>query len=238
MYLTVIVWLFSNFLPNKPSPNISSYFSSWTSCIKYISDFLSIFKILSTAEYFLPIPLSLIPLTYALMVELSIFGVSKINLWSIEVSTRKNLDNNVPSWTEILSSNWAYLFPLIVTILVEVISSGIENLYVELFALPTHTRPALNVIKGICGSAKLSLISISPNLIVATAAVFERGTYPIFLASDTTFSLIVAESKKDSFATKLALNALIYVLYARVSIKTEKLEPSKSKSVKFEFARR
>ena len=49
----------------------------------------------------------------------------------------------------------------------------------------------------------------SPMLIVAVAAVFERGTYPIFLARDTTFSLIVAESKNDSFATKFALNALI-----------------------------
>ena len=78
----------------------------------------------------------------------------------------------------------------------------------------------------------------SPMLIVAVAAVFERGTYPIFLARDTTFSLIVAESKNDSFATKFALNALIYVLYAKVSIITEKLEPSKSKSVKFEFERR
>ena len=33
------------------------------------------------------------------------------------------------------------------------------------------------------------------------------------------------------------LNAVIYVLYAKVSIKTEKLDPSKSKSVKLEFAR-
>ena len=49
----------------------------------------------------------------------------------------------------------------------------------------------------------------------------------MFLASETTFSRIVAESKNDSFATKFALNALIYVLYAKVSIKTEKLEPSK-----------
>ena len=39
---------------------------------------------------------------------------------------------------------------------------------------------------------------------------------------------MVAESKNDSFATKLALNELIYVLY-KVSIRTEKLEPSKSK---------
>ena len=60
----------------------------------------------------------------------------------------------------------------------------------------------------------------------------------MFLANDTTFSRIVAESKNDSFANKFALNALIYVLYAKVSIITEKLEPSKSKSVKFEFERK
>ena len=60
----------------------------------------------------------------------------------------------------------------------------------------------------------------------------------MFLASETTFSRIVAESKNDSFATKFALNALIYVLYAKVSIKPEKLEPSKSKSVKFEIDRK
>ena len=48
---------------------------------------------------------------------------------------------------------------------------------------------------------------------------------------------MVAESKNDSFATRFALNAFIYVLYAKVSIKTEKFDPSKSKSVKSEFAR-
>ena len=39
-------------------------------------------------------------------------------------------------------------------------------------------------------------------LIFAIAAVFERGTYPILRASETTFSRTVAESKNDSFATK------------------------------------
>ena len=72
----------------------------------------------------------------------------------------------------------------------------------------------------------------------ALDAVLERGVYPMFLANETTFSLKVAESKKDSFTTIFELNAVIYVLYARVSIKTEKLDPSKSKSVKLEFARR
>jgi hypothetical protein len=72
----------------------------------------------------------------------------------------------------------------------------------------------------------------------AVEAVLERGTYPMFLARETTFSLTVAESKKDSLTTKFELKAVIYVLYANVSIRTEKLDPSKSKSVNVEFARR
>ena len=135
------------------------------------------------------------------------------------------------------SSNCAKDVPPISLTLVEVTSSGNENRYVVFSALPTQTRPERRVKNFVV----LSLVGptfISPIVIVAVAAVFERGTYPIFLASDTTFSLIVAESKNDSFAIKLALNALIYVLYARVSIRTEKLEPSKSKPLKFEFERR
>jgi hypothetical protein len=72
----------------------------------------------------------------------------------------------------------------------------------------------------------------------AVADVLERGTYPIFLANETTFSLRVAESKKDSLTIMLELKAVIYVLYARVSIKTEKLDPSKSNPVNVELARR
>ena len=48
----------------------------------------------------------------------------------------------------------------------------------------------------------------------------------------------VAESKKDSLTAMLVLKAVMYVLYASVSINTEKLDPSKSKSEKFEFERR
>ena len=50
---------------------------------------------------------------------------------------------------------------------------------------------------------------ISDICIDATAAVFERGTYPILRARETTFSRMVAESRNDSFASKFALNALI-----------------------------
>ena len=81
-------------------------------------------------------------------------------------------------------------------------------------------------------------VVVALNVTLATEALLERGTYPIFLAKETTFSLNVAESKKDSLTIILELNAVIYVLYANVSINTEKLDPSKSKSVKVEFARR
>ena len=50
---------------------------------------------------------------------------------------------------------------------------------------------------------------LTEKLISAFAADLERGTYPIFLAKDTTFSLNVAESKKDSFTTMLELNAVM-----------------------------
>ena len=83
-----------------------------------------------------------------------------------------------------------------------------------------------------------AVVDTSTVKLIAVAAVFDLGTYPIFLAKETTFSLRVAESKKDSLATILELNAVIYVLYANVSIRTEKLDPSKSKSVKSELARR
>jgi hypothetical protein len=71
----------------------------------------------------------------------------------------------------------------------------------------------------------------------ACDAVLDLGTYPTFRARDTTFSRTVAESRNDSLTIIFELNAVIYVLYAKVSIKTEKFDPSKSKSVKSEFAR-
>ena len=43
----------------------------------------------------------------------------------------------------------------------------------------------------------------------ATAARFDLGTYPMFLASDSTFYLSVAESINDSFATILVLYAVM-----------------------------
>ena len=98
--------------------------------------------------------------------------------------------------------------------------------------MPTQTNPACKVSVGV-----FPLVVMSKD-IVAWAAVLDLGTYPTFRASETTFSRTVAESKNDSFTIMLELNAVIYVLYAKVSIKTEKFDPSKSKSVKSEFARR
>jgi hypothetical protein len=97
------------------------------------------------------------------------------------------------------------------------------------------TRPALRVI--VVGLVVRLLVS-TKKLTVAFAAFFEEGKYPIFRARATTFSLNVALSMKTSLATMLALYEVMYVLYANVSIKTEKFDPSKSKSVKLEFARR
>ena len=106
------------------------------------------------------------------------------------------------------SSNTAKEVPPLSSTLLDVTGSVIENLYVVFSAAPTQTSPERRV-KNFVVESLVVPTSISFIFIWATAAVFERGTYPIFLARDTTFSLIVAESKNDSFATKFALNALI-----------------------------
>ena len=84
-----------------------------------------------------------------------------------------------------------------------VIFSGTANVYDVSFTLPTHTIPAFKVNVCVLEGA------VTLNDICAFDAVLERGVYPIFLAKDTTFSLRVAESKKDSFTTMLELNAVI-----------------------------
>ena len=68
-----------------------------------------------------------------------------------------------------------------------------------------HTRPALRVTVGGCGLSVCAIL----NDIVAFAEVLDLGTYTMFLASETTFSLTVAESKNDSFTTKFELTAVI-----------------------------
>ena len=121
--------------------------------------------------------------------------------------------------------------PSVIWLVVVVMDSGIENTKELSLLEPTHTKPAYKVWVGV-----LPLVVTSKEM-VACAAVLDLGTYPMFRASETTFSRTVAESKNDSFTIMFELNAVIYVLYAKVSIKTEKFDPSKSKSVKSEFAR-
>ena len=79
------------------------------------------------------------------------------------------------------------------------ISSGIEKLYVVFSSVPVHTRPAFKI------AVSLDELVLTSNAIDACAAVLDLGTYPIFLANETTFSRNVAESKKDSFTTMLEL---------------------------------
>ncbi len=67
------------------------------------------------------------------------------------------------------------------------------------------------------------------------AALFDRGTYPIFLANDTTFSLRVALSINVSFTIALVLYAVVYELYANKFTMTDRFDPSKSMSEKFEL---
>ena len=76
-------------------------------------------------------------------------------------------------------------------------------MYEVLSTAPTHTKPAL---RTICAEVLEDAILKDT---VAFAALLERGTYPTFRAKETTFSLNVAESKKDSFTIILELNAVM-----------------------------
>ena len=67
-------------------------------------DELSMLIILSTAWYSLPIPVSPIPLTYTLIVEASTLGLSMINFWSVEPSTKNWVVRNDPWKTSINGS--------------------------------------------------------------------------------------------------------------------------------------
>ena len=76
------------------------------------------------------------------------------------------------------SLNCAKDVPPISLTLVDVTSSGIENLNVVFSAFPTHTKPDRNVRNfGVLSVVVPKFISLIR--IVAVAAVFERGTYPI-----------------------------------------------------------
>ena len=64
--------------------------------------------------------------------------------------------------------------PPISVILVDVISSGIENLYVVFSMFPIQTSPERSF-KVFGVASVVGPKSTSPNLIVAVAAVLERG---------------------------------------------------------------
>ena len=106
-------------------------------------------------------------------------------------------------------------------------SSNIENIKdcEAKFPALAATTPFLSVI--VAGVGDMSVVSTS-KLTVANAAFLDLGTYPIFLARATTFSLKVELSIKTSFATMFALYEVIYVLYANTSRIDERLDPSKS----------
>jgi hypothetical protein len=114
---------------------------------------------------------------------------------------------------------------------VVVIFSGMEKTKDDEEFLPTHTSPDFKV------KDELVFGTTVENDILAVAHFLDLGVYPTIRAKETTFSLREAESKKVSLTIKLELNAVMYVLYASISINTDKLDPSKSKSVKSEFAR-
>jgi hypothetical protein len=81
--------------------------------------------------------------------------------------------------------------------------SGTENTYDVPPAEPVQTNPDCNV------NVDVEVVGCAVNETTALDAVLDLGTYPMFLAKETTFSLTVAESKKDSFTTIFELNAVI-----------------------------
>lgn len=124
-----------------------------------------------------------------------------MNLCSRDPSTTNWEVRKVPSKTSKGSSvvpNCA--IPLLTTV---VILSDIEKTKEVSSCAPVHISPGWRVSVG------LDEFVCTWNNIDALAAVFDLGTYPIFLASETTFSRSVAESKNDSLTTKFELNAVI-----------------------------
>ena len=89
-----------------------------------------------------------------------------------------------------------------------VISSKIENIADEFPNDPDDpaTGPAFRV--NDAGTGETFVVS-TVKLMVALDAVLDLGTYPIFLANETTFSLKVALSRNTSLATMLALYEVI-----------------------------
>ena len=90
-------------------------------------------------------------------------------------------------------------------------------------SLTTATGPG-------CSSTVVMLVSDTSTSkdTVAVDDLLDVGTYPIFLARETMFSLNVALSMNTSLDSIFALYDAIYVLYASVSIIVERFDPSKS----------
>ena len=170
-------------------------------------DFSLIAVILSILEYSSP---ELDPdfLTNTLIDSVSTKEFSKMNLWSKLPLTVNNFLKSVP-WYTLRFLNWAVLGGFTVIFVPTSIgedtitSSGIENVKEVLFVAPTTTKPFANV------TLLLFPLNLKSKFTIALADLRDLGTYPIFLARETTFSLKVAESKKDSLTTILLLNAEI-----------------------------
>ena len=76
-------------------------------------------------------------------------------------------------------------------------------MYEVSLTVPIHINPACRVRVGVF----LDVDTL--NEICAFDASLDRGIYPIFPASETTFWRMVAEFKNDSFTTMFELNAVI-----------------------------
>ena len=87
-------------------------------------------------------------------------------------------------------------------------SSGMQNMKFVFSQAPLQITQALIV------SVDVSTNPSTVKDILALADLRDLGTYPMFLASETTFSRSVAESRKHSFAAIFVLYAVMYVLYA------------------------
>ena len=128
------------------------------------------FKILSTNLNSLPRPVSLIPFTKTLIVEVSIFGLSRIKRWSCVVLTKNCLESNDPWKISIGFSAVPNCATPSTTL--AVILDGIENRYAVLSWAPTQIKPGSKVNIEVVSS--LSSI-VTGKVTCALAADFERG---------------------------------------------------------------
>ena len=205
IYETSITFPSWSCFPKIPSPNIISYCSLDTSCRKkilespLITDPESLSNKLSCLSYLTLTVESADGRTFTINVSKSIPVFGKINFWKGFLEEYVNdWSNNDPSYTS-MSSKLA-----IPSITDTVLSSGIPKTkdcppnWLPVLA----TGPFLRV--KFAGDGDTDEIS-TKNVTNALEDFFERGTYPIFLASATTFSRKVAESMNTSFDIMFAL---------------------------------